>query len=661
MRFLGPPVDLHPVANLPPVAAALGTGVALISLFEAWQAGGTSGVATVPATALGLLLAAAALVLAKPGRGGFARELGRWCALGTVVIGFGVLAHYAIDWIWGPRLGLFTGSRWWSARPSAVGAAGLVFLATALLNSFAEHEGQRQRAGLHAAIALVLALMGLVGHAYEASELYGLNRWGGMAVPTALALGALATGVVFLDTTRGAAAVLASRSAGGHLLRRLTLAAILVPLVLGWIVLVALELEHMDAPFGIATLVVSLVVILVGLAVREGFVAQRIASEREMLLAREREARAEVTRILESINDAFIAVDRAWRFTYVNGEAERLLKKPRSELLSRSLWQEFPDTVAARFQEEYQRAREEQRTIQFEAPFRPLESWFHIRAYPTQQGLAIYFHDITDRRQGEAERERLLESETRAREEADQRRAELERVTESRARLMRGFSHDVRNPLSVADAQAWMLEEGKMLGPLTPRQRDSLAKIRRSIRRSLTLIDDLLEITRAEAGEIGMQHVPTDVSEVAREAVEDYQAPAIAAGLSLEIHAPRGLAASTDPARVRQILSNLLSNAVKYAAKGPVTVEARARDGQGPASGPWIAVSVSDSGPGIPSEKIESVFEEYTRLDPHAQPGAGIGLSISRRIARALGGDLTLASEAGRGSTFTLWLPPSTH
>lgn len=112
---------------------------------------------------------------------------------------------------------------------------------------------------------------------------------------------------------------------------------------------------------------------------------------------------------------------------------------------------------------------------------------------------------------------------------------------------------------------------------------------------------------------------------------------------------------------MRQILSNLLSNAVKYAAKGPVTVEAQARDGEGPASGPWIAVSVSDSGPGIPSEKIESVFEEYTRLDPHAQPGAGIGLSISRRIARALGGDLTLASEAGRGSTFTLWLPPSTH
>ena len=109
---------------------------------------------------------------------------------------------------------------------------------------------------------------------------------------------------------------------------------------------------------------------------------------------------------------------------------------------------------------------------------------------------------------------------------------------------------------------------------------------------------------------------------------------------------------------MKQILANLLSNAVKYADKGTVTVEA------GPLSeeshpGDWIALSVKDCGPGIPRDKLEAVFEEYTRLDPDSQPGAGIGLAISRRIARLMGGDLTVASQVGQGSTFTLWLPPS--
>jgi len=224
---------------------------------------------------------------------------------------------------------------------------------------------------------------------------------------------------------------------------------------------------------------------------------------------------------------------------------------------------------------------------------------------------------------------------------------------------MRGFSHDLRNPLGVADAQAWMLEEGGKLGQLSDRQRQSVGRIRRAIQSSLRLIDDLLELSRAESGEVEVKPVEVDVTQVAREAVDDFQAPAVAAGLTLEIHAPNALAASTDPARVRQILANLLSNAVKYAAKGPVTVEAAQRHDEGPHVGDWIALSVRDSGPGIPREQCEAVFEEFTRLDPHAQPGAGIGLAISRRIARRLGGDLTLASDEGGSSTFTLWLPPS--
>jgi len=649
-----------PVASLvAPLGAALAAAIALFTLNEAWH--GTAAdhaVVTVPATSLGIILAALSLLLVKPPNGPAARLAGGMLAMVTALLGLAILGRNALDWIGLPSAPwLLAGEEWWN--PGPITGAGFTCLGLALLATGASSNDERRWAGLCAAATLVIALTGVIGHLYGASALYGLNRWGGTALSTALALGAVAIGVVFADATRGVAAAFVSASAGGHLLRRLTPAAILAPVVLGWCVLQLLELQQLDAAFGIALLVVSLVVVLVGLAAGQGIVAEGLAEERERLLARERVVRAEVTEILESITDAFFAVDRAWRFTYVNREAERLLRRPRTELLGRNLWKEFPEAVGAHFQEEYQLARSEQRTVQFETHFAALDTWFDVRAYPTSEGLSVYFRDVTQRKIDEARLHDLLESERTARAEAEEQRAQLERVTESRARLMRGFSHDLRNPLGVADSQAWMLEEGGRRGELSDRQRAGIERIRRSIGRSLRLIDDLLELSRAESGEVDVQPVETDVTQVAREAVEDFQVPAVAAGLTLEIHAPHTLAASTDPARVRQILANLLSNAVKYAAKGPVTVEAEHRQDEGPRVGPWIALSVRDSGPGIPREQCEAVFEEFTRLDPHAQPGAGIGLAISRRIARLLGGDLTLASDEGGSSTFTLWLPPS--
>jgi PAS domain S-box-containing protein len=523
---------------------------------------------------------------------------------------------------------------------------------------------------------------------------------------------------------------------------------------------------------------------------------QRDATERreaeatKLRLARETAARTEEARarreietILESITDGFFAVDRDWRFTYVNREAERLLQRPRGELVGRCVWDEFPAAVGARFEREYRRAAEESTTAQFEARYPPLDAWFDVRAYPTADGLSVYFSnvtarkraeerlreseeryrlladlipqyiwttdangyhryfsrrwyeftgttleetegdgwlrfihpddrertiacwkrsletgepysieyrfqnvdgeyrwfwgqampqrdasgaiagwfgtltDVSERKRAEEERERLLDREQEARAEAEERREELERVTESRTRLMRGFSHDVKNPLGAADGYAQLLEDG-ILGELSEKQVESVERIRRSIQVSLHLIHELLELARAESGQIELEPVPTDVAELAREAAEDFRAQATASGLALEVRADEALSTETDPMRVRQILSNLLSNAVKYTPEGRITVEAGLRtDEGGHRAGDRIALRVADTGPGIPVEKRETIFQEFTRLDPEAQHGAGVGLAISRRIARLLGGDITVESEVGRGSAFTLWLP----
>jgi PAS domain S-box-containing protein len=359
--------------------------------------------------------------------------------------------------------------------------------------------------------------------------------------------------------------------------------------------------------------------------------------------------------------------DGRMRFLYVSRGIEHLHGVPAEAVLADAavLFDQLPP--------EYRRAvaegeRESVRTMEpFHGEFPALlpngeTRWFKMTSAPRSAGDGGVIWDgveidITARKLAEAERERLLERERAARAESERRREELERVTESRTRLMRGFSHDVKNPLGAADGYAELLEEGVM-GELSEAQLDSVRRIRRCIRSSLRLIHDLLEVARAETGQVVLEPVETDVARVAREIAEDFRAQAEAVGSRLEVRASEPLLTTTDPSRVAQVLANLLSNAVKYAPGGQITVIARCRgDGDGPRPGEWIAVEVRDTGPGIPPERCEMVFQEFTRLDPDARRGAGVGLAISRRIARLLGGEITLTSEVGRGSTFTLWLP----
>ena len=252
------------------------------------------------------------------------------------------------------------------------------------------------------------------------------------------------------------------------------------------------------------------------------------------------------------------------------------------------------------------------------------------------------------------------EAERRAREEQAVR-MELERVMESRARLVRGFSHDVKNPLGAADGFLELLEMG-VKGELAPDQRDAVVRSRRAIRTALNLIDDLVQLARAEAGEIEVDHRPVDVRRLVTEAAEENRAAAEAKGLTLDIQCERDMPRiETDAARVRQVLGNLLSNAIKYTDRGRISVRASVRsDGGAPGPGRWIAIDVTDTGAGIPKDKQAFVFEEFARIEPTGKGGAGIGLAISRRTARALGGEVTLESDVGKGSTFTLWLPVDT-
>jgi PAS domain S-box-containing protein len=239
-------------------------------------------------------------------------------------------------------------------------------------------------------------------------------------------------------------------------------------------------------------------------------------------------------------------------------------------------------------------------------------------------------------------------------EESERRREELERLMISRARLLRGFSHDVKNPLGAADGYMQLLEDG-VLGTVNEEQERGIGRARRALGAALQLIEDLVQLARAEAGQIEIRPEPVDVREIAREMAEEYRAQAEARGLEIVYErSNRFPLIVSDSARIRQVLGNLMANAVKYTQRGTIRVATALRHRA--ATGTCAVISVSDTGPGIPADKEHLLFQEFARLDPATATGAGLGLAISRRVARALGGDVTF-ERGGQGATFVLWLP----
>ena len=248
----------------------------------------------------------------------------------------------------------------------------------------------------------------------------------------------------------------------------------------------------------------------------------------------------------------------------------------------------------------------------------------------------------------------------RRRVEAERALEELGHATELRERLLRGITHDVKNPLGAAKGFADLLLMG-IKSPIQPDQVPLVTGIQRSVDGALEIIGDLLDVARADSGRLTVERVETDLAAVVAEAVDNHRAEAESAGHALRYQRPDApLRLHTDPARVRQIVQNLLSNAVKYTpAPGIITVSVGMHSaGDGGHGRIWAAVRVSDTGPGVPAELREGIFDEFARLhEGSAIQGHGLGLTIARRIARLLGGDLTVVDSSGPGATFLLQLP----
>lgn len=221
-----------------------------------------------------------------------------------------------------------------------------------------------------------------------------------------------------------------------------------------------------------------------------------------------------------------------------------------------------------------------------------------------------------------------------------------------RSAFLAALSHELRTPLNaILGFTEVLLSE--VDGPLSPDSREDLTVVRSSGEHLRALIDDILDLSALESGELRLHQELCDVYPIAAEVVREAQVTAARKQLEVVISGGRAIAFA-DKRRVRQIVDNIVGNAVKFTERGRVAVRVEPRDG-------GVSISVSDTGPGIAPEDREAIFQEYwqSKDERRRRVGTGLGLAITRRLVQMHRGFIDLRSELGKGSTFTVVLPSS--
>jgi len=242
-----------------------------------------------------------------------------------------------------------------------------------------------------------------------------------------------------------------------------------------------------------------------------------------------------------------------------------------------------------------------------------------------------------------------------------QKAAQLERISTYKSEFMANMSHELRTPLNSLMILSSLLKQNKE-GNLTPKQVEFAATINSAGADLLELINDILDLSKVEAGQMQFNIGPIPAADACGAMSALFEPLAEQRGLSFAAESAPDAPATFqgDEHRVHQILKNLLSNAMKFTEQGSVTLRVYHPRDENPLPGPAVAFAVTDTGIGIPADKQQLVFEAFQQADgsiSRKYGGTGLGLSISLQLARKMGGDLRMKSEAGKGSVFTLYMP----
>ncbi|HEX6746097.1 MAG TPA: ATP-binding protein [Longimicrobium sp.] len=289
----------------------------------------------------------------------------------------------------------------------------------------------------------------------------------------------------------------------------------------------------------------------------------------------------------------------------------------------------------------------------------PAEASISCLALEAERVFTVIARDVSERRRAEEALKqqavslaRTSEELKRVNEQLQARQMELEAAMSARSRFYASMSHELRTPINAILGYSALLLDN-IYGPLTPEQARGIERANKAAKHLLELVNDILDLSKIEAGKLELEIQPATFPGVIHDLFVTVRPLADEHGSELALeYAGEPVTVITDPRRVRQILLNLLSNAIKFGEGKPITVACRARDDGG------VEVDVTDRGIGIPEDDHEKIFDEFVQLSqPNQHQGTGLGLPISRRLAKLLDGSLTVASRPGEGSTFRLVLP----
>jgi signal transduction histidine kinase len=249
--------------------------------------------------------------------------------------------------------------------------------------------------------------------------------------------------------------------------------------------------------------------------------------------------------------------------------------------------------------------------------------------------------------------------------EAESARAAAEVANRAKSEFLANMSHELRTPINAIMGYTEILQMG-IAGDVSHAQRTHLDRVRATSRHLLTLINDLLDTAKIEAGQMSVRHDRAPIKIAVNDAMGLLAVEAADRGIVVLEDCSEEITYCGDEDRVRQIVINLRSNAIKFTeAGGRVELRASERaEATEPTAasdgGPWMCLEVEDSGIGMTAEELEKIFRPFVQADSgrtRVTGGTGLGLTISRQLARLMGGDLVARSQPGKGSCFTLWLP----
>ena len=370
---------------------------------------------------------------------------------------------------------------------------------------------------------------------------------------------------------------------------------------------------------------------------------QKLAAEHDRLLT-----------VLNSISDGLAVLDKNWRCTYLSDQAARIIGMKPEELLGGCIWDLFPQAEHTKIYEGYQRAVATGQMVQFEEYYpEPLNKWLECHCYPSELGLSVYFHDVTERKVAEQElaaaHAQLADKATHLEALVQQRTAKLTETIGDLEAFSYSIAHDMRAPLRSLQGFSLILLTD-YADRLDGEGQSFLRKIATAAGRMDKLIQDVLSYSRVVRNDSSVETI--NIPGLLQGIIDTY--PALGPeSAHIEVAGAFPLVEGNE-AMLMQIFSNLLGNAVKFVAPG---VKPRIRIWAEPAES-RVRIFLQDNGIGIAADQHAKIFEIFQQVEKGFE-GTGIGLAIVRKAVERMGGAVGVISELGQGSTF--WIELNIH